>query len=400
MTTTTTTALPEPKPRTTPPPSHAASDAAARGALHAIVATPSLSGHERPAVELFAQIARTLGMHASIDDAGSAHAVRGADPSMRATDLSSGQCIQANYAKEIVLLGHIDTVPGDLPVFEQANTLHGRGSVDAKGPLMAMLFAAARAQLTPGIAIRVIAAVGEEIPGSPGASHVAQMLRPAACIIGEPSGWDGVTMGYKGTLVCRAHTQRHNAHTAGPDPSAPDDIHAWWSAILARIAELNAHRPGIFEQVQSGLRSLTSANDGMTDSAAITAGFRVPTWLSPADLANHLRGVTLDHIEVEFTCDQPAHRSDRNDAVVRALTSAIRAEGARPHPKLKTGTADISIVAPVWKCPIAAYGPGDSLLDHTPEERIDLDEYTRAIRVLERAIESLSREIAAGTPAL
>ncbi len=42
----------------------------------------------------------------------------------------------------------------------------------------------------------------------------------------------------------------------------------------------------------------------------------------------------------------------------------------------------MNIVAPIWDCPIVAYGPGDSSLDHTPEEHLDLDEYLRAIDVL------------------
>jgi LysW-gamma-L-lysine carboxypeptidase len=49
----------------------------------------------------------------------------------------------------------------------------------------------------------------------------------------------------------------------------------------------------------------------------------------------------------------------------------------------------MNIVAPVWKCPILAYGPGDSSLDHTPHEHIDLDEYLRAVRVLKTALERL-----------
>ena len=37
---------------------------------------------------------------------------------------------------------------------------------------------------------------------------------------------------------------------------------------------------------------------------------------------------------------------------------------------------------PIWQCPILAYGPGDSTLDHTPHEHIDLKEYHQAINVL------------------
>jgi LysW-gamma-L-lysine carboxypeptidase len=53
---------------------------------------------------------------------------------------------------------------------------------------------------------------------------------------------------------------------------------------------------------------------------------------------------------------------------------------------LKTGTSDMNVVAPVWRCPIVAYGPGDSALDHTPNEHLDLDEYWKAVNVLENVL--------------
>lgn len=59
----------------------------------------------------------------------------------------------------------------------------------------------------------------------------------------------------------------------------------------------------------------------------------------------------------------------------------------------KTGTSDMNVVSEVWNCPIIAYGPGDSRLDHTPDEHIDLDEYVRAVRVLELALQTLLREV-------
>ena len=52
----------------------------------------------------------------------------------------------------------------------------------------------------------------------------------------------------------------------------------------------------------------------------------------------------------------------------------------------------MNVVGPVWGCPILAYGPGDSSLDHTPEERLDLAEYERAIEVLRQVLESPSGE--------
>ena len=54
----------------------------------------------------------------------------------------------------------------------------------------------------------------------------------------------------------------------------------------------------------------------------------------------------------------------------------------------------MNVVAPVWGCPIAAYGPGDSSLDHTPWERLELAEFVQSIAVLRVAVESLASELA------
>jgi len=74
---------------------------------------------------------------------------------------------------------------------------------------------------------------------------------------------------------------------------------------------------------------------------------------------------------------------------VAALLSSIRAAGGTPVFSYKTGTSDMNVVGPVWNCPIAAYGPGDSALDHTPNENLDLSEYERAIAVLVEALRCL-----------
>jgi LysW-gamma-L-lysine carboxypeptidase len=85
-----------------------------------------------------------------------------------------------------------------------------------------------------------------------------------------------------------------------------------------------------------------------------------------------------------------AFRVEKNNPVVGALLAAIRAQGGDPSFSLKLGTSDINIVGPVWNCPMAVYGPGDSTLDHTPEERLSLDEYERSVTVLESLLKRLA----------
>ena len=80
---------------------------------------------------------------------------------------------------------------------------------------------------------------------------------------------------------------------------------------------------------------------------------------------------------------------EKNTPLVRAFLSGIRSNGGGPRFVYKTGTADLNIVAPVWKCPAVVYGPGDSALDHTPNEHIDLAEYAKAVNVLVNVLSKL-----------
>ncbi len=94
----------------------------------------------------------------------------------------------------ILLTSHIDTVPGDVPVKLEDGILHGRGSVDAKGPLAAMAVAAVETGAS------FVGVVGEETD-SRGARHLVEDAdEPEFVVNGEPSGWDAVTLGYRGFL--------------------------------------------------------------------------------------------------------------------------------------------------------------------------------------------------------
>jgi LysW-gamma-L-lysine carboxypeptidase len=86
---------------------------------------------------------------------------------------------------------------------------------------------------------------------------------------------------------------------------------------------------------------------------------------------------------------------DRRNPVIRALTAGIRRSGAAPALLLKTATSDMNTLAETWDIPMAAYGPGDSKLDHGDAEYIVLEEFFSAIEVLSQAL----TELAAGFPA-
>lgn len=356
--------------------------------LRGLVAIPSPSGRERPAVEyLCAQLA-ALGFATTIDEAGNAIGTIGDGP------------------REIVMLGHIDTVPGVIPVRIAGGTLYGRGAVDAKGPLATFVRAAARAAQggLPGARLTIIGATGEEAD-SAGAYHLAATHpAPAFTIIGEPSGWDSVVLGYKGSMSATYTLRQSGAHSAAPIATAPQVAVDFWNRVTAYAADFNTGREAVFDRLEPKLRGLHSATDGLHEDVTLRLGFRLPLDLD----GETLTGILQDFARIEASADEaaaeieahaavsvaealPAFRSARGSPIVRPFLAAIRAEGGKSRLKVKTGTADMNIVGPAWGCPIVAYGPGDSKLDHTPNERIELADYLRAIRILAAALTTLAR---------
>ena len=388
--------------------------------IRGLVAIPSLSHHESAASAwLVGEMRRASFERAFVDAAGNAVGEIGAPDAPRT----------------VVLLGHIDTVPGDIRVriepSAQGDVLYGRGSVDAKGPLATFVAAAARLNgewvREAGIRIVVVGAVEEEAATSKGARYIAARFNgrdepiPDACVIGEPSHWHRVTLGYKGRLLLEIAADQAMAHTAGPDASLASVVVDLWNRVAADAAAFNASRAKAFDQLSPSLRRfITSTDAGMHDRVDAQIAWRLPIgfevdpfvhellrWASshvgspaPAIAASAAIGgerVTLagERTTLEFAFrgwEQP-WRADRNNALVRSFLAAIRSVDAtaQPHFVFKTGTSDMNVVGPAWNCPIVAYGPGDSALDHTPNEHLSLDEYWRAISVVEAMLRGFGR---------
>jgi LysW-gamma-L-lysine carboxypeptidase len=287
----------------------------------------------------------------------------------------------------IMLLGHIDTVPGFIPVVRDGDKLAGRGAVDAKGPLACFVAATARARLSgPGRRVVVVGAVGEE-GDSRGAHYLKDKYRPAFTIIGEPSGWEKITLGYKGSAWFEYRGQRKMAHTSAQHESACEAAVSFWNRVTAWAAERN-HLNRMFDQVNPTLRGMSSDSDGFIESAVLKFGVRLPPGLRVDELDAALRGL-LAEAELTLLEGVNAYRGEKNTPLVRAFLAGIRQAGGTPSFTVKSGTSDMNVVAPLWGTPIVAYGPGDSALDHTPEEHILISEYQRAIEALAEALSAL-----------
>jgi len=328
-----------------------------RDVLRGLVAIPSVTGDEAAACQWLTERARADGFQVEEDGAGNVHIV------------------QARAGPLVLAICHIDTVPGDIPVRVRKGELWGRGSVDAKGPLAAFYCALRR---VPAANVRLVACVDEE-----GASRGARALptdwRPAAIIVGEPSGADGITIAYKGIVRGTITVERPAVHGAHPEPNALDAFVALWNRVAA---EFRFGTGG--DDVQGRLDDIRHDHDGLSDRVDARFQLRLPPDMPP-DRAKRTLHTLLAGQGASLVVREavPAVQADARSRLVAHFRAAIRAAGGEPILKRKTGSSDWNVLAPFYgDVPTVAYGPGDARLDHAPDERIAWAEYERGVAVL------------------
>ncbi|MBL3539857.1 M20/M25/M40 family metallo-hydrolase [Aminivibrio sp.] len=331
-----------------------------------LVSIPSTSGREEAACSYLAGVLPSLGWErVETDGAGSVVARRGRGP------------------RELVLLGHIDTVPGGPEHRLEGDVLWGRGTVDAKGPLCAFAASGGRVSLPGDWTVTLVAATGEEAD-SRGALHRIPRHRPAACIIGEPSGTDGVTIGYRGSLRAVLAASDGGAHRSG-NAGPITGVLRCAADILDLVDSLDDPALPVIRRPSGAVVSMEGTEKGERSGTAeldirLPEGSRPEEWMEFLRAAAGRRGVSIT-----FRGVTPPHVEDKNNPVARALRLAIRKNGNTPRVLAKGGTADFNL-ASAWNCPMAAYGPGDSKLDHTSEERIPLADFHASVAVLDQAL--------------
>ena len=153
----------------------------------------------------------------------------------------------------VALSGHVDTVPVDgqawttdpFVLTRRDGRLHGRGAVDMKG-FVASALAAVPDLLAAGLRrpIHLFISYDEEV-GCLGARRLVQDLdagglRPALCIVGEPSGMQPI-LAHKGRMAVRVEVRGRGGHSSAPARGvnalhAAAEAVAWVAAEARRLA--------------------------------------------------------------------------------------------------------------------------------------------------------------------
>ena len=201
-------------------------EALARDAAEAL-RVPSVTGGERPVLEFLAAAADRLGLVADLHQhdlaALRAHPDPPGEEAPREDLWGLTATLAGGVAKRVCLNGHIDVVdPGTIPWRHGPwsgavvdGFLHGRGSVDMKGAVVAALHAAGAVRaIADHVPTVVVQCVSSEEDG--GLGTFAELERDAAfdaALIPEPTGWD-VVCAQAGALTFRGVVPGRTAHAA------------------------------------------------------------------------------------------------------------------------------------------------------------------------------------------
>ncbi len=298
----------------------------------------------------------------------------------------------------LLLCGHMDTVPGALPVRKTRESIFGRGAADAKSPLCALLAAGALAA-DSGIAMTFAGVTEEEGEGAGIETLMKSNAKFDYAVFGEPGGASRVTVAYRGRVALHVRVKTGGGHAGSPWAyrSAFDEF----VSMLARLKEYERSK----EVVGDHFRSLSivptlvragSFQNVVPSTCEATLDLRLPPSISSSSAIAEVRVAAErsgEGYNVEISPGEPteAYEVDGSSKLLRAFQRAIILRlKTRPGLVRKTSTGDMNSFAHRKRTECVTYGPGVSATSHTDAEVVQVADYLNSIEVLGEAFKQLA----------
>ncbi|MDG6900725.1 MAG: M20/M25/M40 family metallo-hydrolase [Nitrososphaerota archaeon] len=297
----------------------------------------------------------------------------------------------------LLMCGHMDTVPGKLPVTSKGGRVYGRGAADAKSPLCALLLAGA-AMADSETRITFVGVTQEEGEGA-GIEH---LIRSGGdydyAVFGEPSGAGRITVGYRGRVSLYVKVKTAGGHAGSPwaQRSAFDEF----TALLSRLKAYEKSKEVAGDHFRSLSVSPTLVKAGVYHNVIpnlceATLDLRLPPSMESSKAVREIRRVarqTDEGAQVEVEPGEPteAYEADTGSRLVRSFQRAILLKlKTKPSLVRKTGTGDMNTFAHRKRTECVTYGPGLSRTSHTDGEMVEIKDYLDSIEVLKEAVGQL-----------
>jgi len=311
--------------------------------------------------------------------------------------------------KSLTLNGHLDTVPpyGMKDPFKAEfinGKIYGRGAVDMKGPIAAMVMAMVAFKRS-GIKLKgdlyFAGVIAEETNSEGSETLIESGFRTDGAIIGEPSGRE-YAIGHRGLEWLEIEIEGKAAHGGIPDKGVNAIVNA--AKFIMRVQEkivptlkLNDNPvmgPPVmnFGYIEGGTQPSTVA-----DCCRILLDRRYTSQEELSDVLAQYEDI-LSELEAEDPAfkgrlrrmesalmkkyDHVPMETDRNDPLVKAVVSALEEiVGFSPAMTTSRGWTDAAIFNHYGKMATVVYGPGDITRSHTDHEYITVEELVEGLSV-------------------
>ncbi|GAA1352209.1 succinyl-diaminopimelate desuccinylase [Streptomyces beijiangensis] len=325
-----------------------------------LVDFPSVSGTEKPLADAVEQALSAL-PHLTVDRYGNNIVAR--------TNLGR--------AERVILAGHLDTVPiaDNVPSrLDEDGMLWGCGSCDMKSGVAVQLRIAATVP-EPNRDLTFVFYDNEEVAADlNGLGKVVEAhpdwIKGDFAVVLESSDLE-IEGGCQGTLRVLLKTKGERAHSARGWMGS-NAIHSA-APILAKLAAYEPRWPVIEGlEYREGLNAVGieggEAKNVIPDSCTVTVNFRYAPDRSEEDALAHVREVFADCDIDEFIIDDHsgAAMPGLSHPAAKAFAEAV---GGTPRPKF--GWTDVARFGSLG-IPAVNYGPGNPLLAHKRDERVQI----------------------------
>jgi acetylornithine deacetylase len=329
--------------------------------------------------ELLIETLHVYGIEPTVDDAGNTLATK------------SGT--NGDSSPHVVLNTHIDTVSPHIPFQREDDTVYGRGSCDAKGPLAALLDAFLASE--PSCGRLTFAITPDEETRSTGAA--ALDVDGDLYIVGEPTDLD-VCSAAKGRFEGTITISGSNAHAAEPDAGV--NAVAASENVLSALHTFDAERgPGDHSLLGEPTLTPTVIRGGdAVNQIPDTCTIDIDRRSVPPETADGFERVLNAHLSKHTDADCEFALTDRQTPFLEAFATAddsalvktMRASGGgdvRPF----TAATEASYFAPA---PTVVFGPGvladdEGAVAHADREYVSRSEIERAGEIVRKTLESI-----------
>ncbi len=295
-------------------------------------------------------------------------------------------------ARRLVLAGHTDTVPvnGNAVARVEGDVVWGLGAADMKAGL-AVMTELARANRTPELDVTYVFYAREEVASEHSGLEELFRARPEllvgdAAILGEPTA-GRIEAGCQGTLRVTITLRGIRAHTARPW-TGRNAIHRL-GALLNTLHSFEPRQPVISGlQFREALQAVSVhggvAGNVVPDEVSLVVNHRFAPDRDIHAATEAVRAAVAEHLEdgdgFELGDCSPAGYPAVDHPLLVALQ---RQSGAEVEAKL--GWTDVARFA-ARGVPAVNFGPGDSMLAHRADERVEAASLLTVYRTIEDLI--------------